>query len=824
MHFSTPEKNNPFIDKKNNWIWDKAKSFVKNTEEAVKKTLNHAWKWIKKAVWIGAMAWSSLWSPTFIATTVPASIETVSTISPLASTITLWTATCLLTACGGEDWPDSPIETKDTTPPTINISKSEVDITWWKEIRISWNQLYIWNELVASRNDDKTKNCKVLLSINWKTITSWTTISEEWTLTIKVSDDAWNTKNSDIKLNMVKNAPSITVNQYEVNIFWWVTVNINNNQLLFWDEVIASRNDDNLESCKISLNFNWKDIKSWDTINEWWTLIISVTNKKWITSTAEITLKNESIYGLENLRNATIQVDKEINLLNWITFADGVELIKTEIEKDGKRTTISDPTHYIPSYPWIMNIIFTIKWKNWNTAEVKVDNLNIKALEYQSLEIKYLQPKEILPVVWQINSWDRNAYEHIEHLGIAECTVIRDMMRKYWAWNYTPEQYQKLMLRLNTWTIWWKPLWFDNYELIGKDLNNESEHEHNTRDILNTIIKHANFIVLDDYLNAIDELYEKQPTNSINIFAESKSVETPSKEDYNNSNLDYRNLKKYLNKDNFIRFVSWSNLLKRNNTLKNKICQENSNLPDEHSIYSIPQSQANSKNDTNINRHIFLTVWTNKEWNTDISNSSNWSKFPIWFNSKVLFSWRAFPYHTLEWNVYGEDGNYVTSFTNYTNLASTDLCYQMKADVTADQLMPMIRNTALTDQIHLDWQTQNLYLINPAWYAKEYLMPTVPSEITEWKTISLEKWFYKLIIFDIPWAEVYINGEWIRYNKENQSLIKSQNPLNLKWRLNWDLCKKMWYNKNNPIKWKIIMSDNNFNWLNITKDVTINIK
>ena len=120
-----------------------------------------------------------------------------------------------------------------------------------------------------------------------------------------------------------------------------------------------------------------------------------------------------------------------------------------------------------------------------------------------------------------------------------------------------------------------------------------------------------------------------------------------------------------------------------------------------------------------------------------------------------------------------------------------------------DQLMSMIRNTSLTNQIHLNWQTQDLHLINPAWFIKEYLMPTSPTEINEWTTISLQKWEYLWIIFDIPWAEVNINWEWIPYNKDNQSLIKSQNPFNLKWRLNWKLAKKMWYNKNNPIKWKL---------------------
>ena len=101
-------------------------------------------------------------------------------------------------SCG--KWED--ITEKDTVAPTIDISKSEIDITWWKEIKISGNQLYIGDNLVASWSDNKSTNCNVELSLNWKSITSWTTISEAWTLNIKVSDAAGNTKTADIKLSI----------------------------------------------------------------------------------------------------------------------------------------------------------------------------------------------------------------------------------------------------------------------------------------------------------------------------------------------------------------------------------------------------------------------------------------------------------------------------------------------------------------------------------------------------------------------------------------------------------------------------------------------
>jgi hypothetical protein len=44
--------------------------------------------------------------------------------------------------------------------------------------------------------------------------------------------------------------------------------------------------------------------------------------------------------------------------------------------------------------------------------------------------------------------------------------------------------------------------------------------------------------------------------------------------------------------------------------------------------------------------------------------------------------------------------------------------------------------------------------------------------------------------------------------------------MTLQWRINWDLCKKLWY-KWKPINWKIIVVDDKWNGLNIDKDFTI---
>lgn len=81
-------------------------------------------------------------------------------------------------------------------------------------------------------------------------------------------------------------------------------------------------------------------------------------------------------------------MDQETNLLENLTFANGLELVKIEIEQDGHRTEIADPHSYTPEYPGQCTLIFTVKGKNGDTAEVKVDNLTIKPLDYKEVTVR----------------------------------------------------------------------------------------------------------------------------------------------------------------------------------------------------------------------------------------------------------------------------------------------------------------------------------------------------------------------------------------------------------------------------------------------------
>ena len=137
----------------------------------------------------------------------------------------------------------------------------------------------------------------------------------------------------------------------------------------------------------------------------------------------------------------------------------------------------------------------------------------------------------------------------------------------------------------------------------------------------------------------------------------------------------------------------------------------------------------------------------------------------------------------------------------------------------------MIRSTALTDYIKLDGQTQELQLINPAGLFMKYLMPTTESlSVKEGETMNLEKGYYHGVVFDIPGAEVLINGEWTPYNANNVALIKAQNPMTLEWRLNADLLRKLGYKQGDTLSGTILVVDDQWNGLNITKDITIQVK
>lgn len=155
-----------------------------------------------------------------------------------------------------------------------------------------------------------------------------------------------------------------------------------------------------------------------------------------------------------------------------------------------------------------------------------------------------------------------------------------------------------------------------------------------------------------------------------------------------------------------------------------------------------------------------------------------------------------------------------------------------------DKLLEMIRSTGLTDYIRFDLngdgdtddvvdgqtESQPLILMNPAGFFLKYLMPTVlPASIKTDETIALEKGYYHGVVYQIPGAEVNINGQWIAFDNTNKDLIFAQNPMTLQWRLNGELLNKYGYKPGDIVNGQILVVDDQWHGLTINKDFSFSI-
>ena len=144
--------------------------------------------------------------------------------------------------------------------------------------------------------------------------------------------------------------PTIETQLTKLNVFAGVEVNITDNKLMIGGEVVASWTDERTEQCEVKLTLDGKEVKAGDMLAEAGTLTLTVTDAEEKSVTAEITLTDDSIYGMEALNSLNLQVDAEADLLNGISFAEGIELVKVEVENDGQRYEITEPYLYTPDY------------------------------------------------------------------------------------------------------------------------------------------------------------------------------------------------------------------------------------------------------------------------------------------------------------------------------------------------------------------------------------------------------------------------------------------------------------------------------------------
>ena len=268
-------------------------------------------------------------------------------------------------------------------------------------VTLQGNQLLFDNEVAATWTDDFTANCKVELtftpqgSSEAKPVASGDKLSEAGTLKLTVADDFDNKSTAEITLTRVDTqAPAIEVKIAEKNVIAGVTASVQNNQLLFNEAVAATWTDDYTESCEIGLSLTSaesagvKAIASGDILSEAGTLKLTVADEFGNSATAEIKLTAVAVYGLEKLQNKQLQVDQEVNLMEGVTIAEGLTLVKVEAEQEGVRSEVVNPNAFVPEYPSSLNIILTLAKPDGNTLTVNTGNLTVKPLEYSVIVLK----------------------------------------------------------------------------------------------------------------------------------------------------------------------------------------------------------------------------------------------------------------------------------------------------------------------------------------------------------------------------------------------------------------------------------------------------
>lgn len=192
-------------------------------------------------------------------------------------------------------------------------------------------------------------------------------------------------------------APTITVLAAEANVFGGAKVEQTDSSLLIGGEKVAEWKAGSGKVKTVALKFKGQDITLGTILSEKGTLGLIVTNDADKSDSKSINVTDEVIAGLGSLKTI-LQVDKEVNLTEGLTIAQGFELAKTEIEFEGQRTEIADPSHFTPEYPGTCSLFFSVKKKD-TVGEVKADYLTIRPLDYKAIEITDINPEDLMPKV-----------------------------------------------------------------------------------------------------------------------------------------------------------------------------------------------------------------------------------------------------------------------------------------------------------------------------------------------------------------------------------------------------------------------------------------
>jgi len=605
---------------------------------------------------------------------------------PAATIPATWAAVAtVLTACS-DDEPDNP---NDTVAPTVNVSQHDVDITWWKQVRVNWNQLYIWDALVASRTDNVTKNCTVELSLNWKTISSWTIINEWWYLTVKVRDEAGNTKTIDIKLTM-------------------------NNQLISW---------------------------------------------------------------LENLQNLSMQVDQEVNLLNWITFWNGASLVKVEIEMDWQTTQITDPNHYTPQYPWQCTIILTVKDKNGNIVTEKV-NKNIQALEYKEPTINTVDILEKYPWYAKLKEWTKNfLYPHIL-ISIASSNRSEQPDRRHIIMWETAE--------------WVENIW---------QSTTPSEHGTSWYRRIRNMAPNVKVLWCRDYRRNLENYLNNHTDKFYIISCAADAIWWSNLEQLNNNSATAP-LRRILEMPNVIVVIAWGN--QTASWWIRKVYSENISNWNYYNGWSINGSKYHNK---------ITATWYDSR-NSDKNYFSPNYKTYWWLESNMPVGYQ------LEKNIVMPSTWWSATFEGYEDYYTTSSCpTAMIATMTwnvidiiksnhsgislAETMDILVNNYLRREKIRYKDENTNGNVVDSEYFRyfidAQKIIENELLHISEIENIQFKSWITELpnnkwICYTGKWIMFEYNGQSYEASEKNQSILKQ-------WLMSWNITKRYWDSNKSKKQW-----------------------
>ena len=251
--------------------------------------------------------------------------------------------------------------------PEITLKLSEINVYGGKAVTIDADKLTIGETEVATWTDDKSAadKCTVVLSFteagtkatteattqaetgtdnapNTKaetkagtTIKSGDSIDKSGTLTLTVTDEAGNSASKGITLTEDNSAPEIKVLKESVNVYGGKAVTAKDNTLSIGGDAVLTWTDDHGDECTLTLALDGAAVSIGDEVGNAGILKVTVSDSKGLGTEAGITLTDQVVFGMANLKNLNLEVDREVNLMDGITTAEGWSIAKVEVETVG---------------------------------------------------------------------------------------------------------------------------------------------------------------------------------------------------------------------------------------------------------------------------------------------------------------------------------------------------------------------------------------------------------------------------------------------------------------------------------------------------------